>query len=102
MVFSGMLRRKRDVVGGMPVLGQHYILKALGELVDQWNDGVAILHGQTATGGKAILDINDDQRRVGSRLDGRRRFLLGQRRGHQQACTECTRAGQQGTAGQWG
>ncbi len=55
-----MRRRERQMVRRMPVLGQHDVLKALSETIDQRNDLVSARHGQASPRAEVILNVDDD------------------------------------------
>jgi hypothetical protein len=59
--FSGMLRRKRSVMLGMPVLGEDYMLKAWSQLVNRCNNGISVCDCKPATKAKVALHINYEQ-----------------------------------------
>jgi hypothetical protein len=55
--------------GGVPVLGHHDVGKALGELVDDRDDLIALFHGKAAAGQETILYVDDEQGRCIVDLD---------------------------------
>jgi hypothetical protein len=48
------------MVRRMPVLGQHDVLEALGETVNQWNNLIPAWHRQASSGTEVILDVDHD------------------------------------------
>lgn len=56
-----VLGRERHVIGRVPVLREHHVLELAGQVVDEGDDLVALVHGQGAAGDEALLDVHDDQ-----------------------------------------
>ncbi len=56
-----MLAGKRAVILRVPVLRQHGIVKACGQLVDDGHDRVAVGHCQGSTRAEVILHIDHQQ-----------------------------------------
>jgi hypothetical protein len=48
-----------DVLGGMPVLGEDYVVELLCEGVDERNDLIAVGYGEVAAGAEVVLDVDD-------------------------------------------
>ena len=47
------------MVGRMPILGQHYVLKALSKTIDQRNHLVPARHGQVSPRAEVVLNVDD-------------------------------------------
>jgi hypothetical protein len=45
----------------MPVLGQHHVIEAFGETIDDRHHGIAIDNGKRAAGTEIILHVDDQQ-----------------------------------------
>ena len=61
---AGMRRRERPMLRRMPVLGEHDVLEARGDAIDDRDDGVASRHGKRASGQEVVLDVHDDEHRA--------------------------------------
>lgn len=63
-MFARMGASKRDVPGGMPVLGEDDVMEFLRKLVDDGNDLLAFGYGERSAGAEVVLEI-DDQESIG-------------------------------------
>src|ERR1051326_6946405 len=45
----------------MPVLGQHHVAEPRRKAIDDWNDLVALRHGERAARTKIVLHVHDDE-----------------------------------------
>ena len=45
----------------VPILGKDNILEFLAQCIDDWNDLIAVVDGQRATGQETVLYIDDQQ-----------------------------------------
>lgn len=67
---------KRDVLGGMPVLGEDDVLELLRERVDRWDDLIAFGYGEVAAGAKVVLHVDDEQGIIGLGCDHHGRLIV--------------------------
>ena len=56
-----MRRRKGTMTRWMPVLGQHHMLEALGQPIDDRHDIIAVGNGQPAVAAEIVLHVDDQQ-----------------------------------------
>ena len=45
----------------MPILGEHDVLEAPGEPIDERHDLVPVRHGQATAGAEVVLNVHDEK-----------------------------------------
>lgn len=60
-VRSRMRRRERAVAWRMPVLGQHDVIEAFGEAIDDRHHGIAVGNRKRSAGAEIVLHIDYKQ-----------------------------------------